>query len=267
MIITDKFVMLNFPKTGSTFVRKMLKKVHSKEKLTFLQKIGLQRKRYFENYWVENIRDTTFRANTKDEHGLFCQIPESSRDKIIVSVKRDVFERYVSLFEYGDWKKTWGNFPEVADKYPNFPNLRFEQYMDKIFNNNPFNKHPKINRELPIGPATTQFILFYFKNPFNVLQNINEEYMLSDNYKEDISKVFFLDQKNLNKELYEFLIKMNYKKNEISFILDSQKENVSVSDERQTGSYYTKELIDMVNLKDSFLLKILNDYKLKKTNI
>ena len=97
MIITDQFVMLNFPKTGSTFVRNVLKQIH--EELTFsssdrlLMGLGLKKKPYYENLWLPRIRNT-YREQVQDEHGIYSQIPERHRGKTIVSVKRDLFERY-----------------------------------------------------------------------------------------------------------------------------------------------------------------------------
>ena len=43
MLITDRFVMLNFPKTGSSFARKTLKQIHGYDSLPnrALRRLGL----------------------------------------------------------------------------------------------------------------------------------------------------------------------------------------------------------------------------------
>ena len=61
MIITDKFVMINFPKTGSAFARKMLQIVHHGNNYSylykFLFKLNILKRPYFEILEVPNIRD------------------------------------------------------------------------------------------------------------------------------------------------------------------------------------------------------------------
>jgi hypothetical protein len=259
MIITDDFVMINFPKTGSTFVRNVLKRVHND--YSFLEKtvyfFGKKKKPLYINFWIENIRDTSFRYGVKDEHGLCSQIPKKHISKQIVSIKRNVFERYISLYEYADWKVApWIKVSDIKKIYPNYPDLSFKEYLNLLFHFNPWEIHPKINRKLPMGPATTQFIVFYFKNPFKVLREIDENYLMSDYYKKDMYNVHFLEQNNLNDDLYNFLSKKGYKEQKISFIKNLKRQNVSRPKNKNIKDYFNDDLISMVREKDKFLFKI-----------
>lgn len=263
MIITDKFVMINFPKTGSTFVRNVLKKLHTDFSLTdrILFKYGLKNKPYFENLWLPNIRDTKYRKSDNDEHGIYCQIPEEHKNKIIVSVKRNLFERYISVYEYGFWKKSPPMNPEILRKHNNnFPNLSFEEFVRLWTRNNPLEKHSRINRKLPIGPASSQFILFYFKNPFDILNKIDVNYINSDDYMQDMAEVIFLNQKELNSELVTFLSKIGYDSNKINFINNENQVNVSRPKNKTIDDYYSNELIEYVKEKEKFLFRIFKDY-------
>lgn len=263
MIITDKFVMINFPKTGSTFVRNVLKNIHTNHsffnKLLFF--IGIKKKTSFLNLWLPNLRDNKFRNSPNDEHGIYMQIPNMHQGKKIVSVKRNLFERYISVYEYGYWKKSPPIDPEILKKEnKNFPNISFNEFVRLWTTCNPLEYHHEINRKLPIGPATSQFILFYFKEPFKVLKNIDEEYLNSDAYKSDIADIHFLDQNNLNSELYEFLLCHGYSENEIAFIKSEKPVNISTPKNRTIDDYYSNDLKDFVKEKEFFLFKIFNDY-------
>lgn len=266
MIITDKFVMINFPKTGSTFVRNVLKKIHTN--YTFYKKIffkfGIRKKPYYKRLLLPSIRNTDSRTIIKDEHGICSQIPKEFRNRLIVSVYRDIFERYISIYEYGNWKKSpWIDKEILINENKNFPNITFEEFVKLWTKCNPLEYHSKINKKLPIGPLTSQFILFFFKNPFIVLNEIDEKYINSKQYKKDIENIYFLRQKSLNKDLYNFLKNQNYSKNKINFILKEAKHNVSTPKGKSTNDYFTEELISFIKTKEYFLITIINDLGLK----
>lgn len=264
MIITDKFVMLNFPKTGSTFVRKVLKQIHSEKESQgykkLIQILKFKKDLYFNNLWLPNIRDNTFRNGQLDEHGIYIQIPNEHKNKRIVSIRRNLFERYISLYEYKDWQITWKEIPRIVNNFSNFPNLSFEEYMKINLEDNPFGYNKYVNKKLNIGLSSAQFILFYFKEPFKTLQKINEHYINSNQYINDIADVHFLDQKKLNWELYNFLLKMGYRKSKIEFILTSEKVNISTPSNKSINDYYSQDLINLVKKKDYLLFKIFNNF-------
>ncbi|MFD0864087.1 sulfotransferase domain-containing protein [Sungkyunkwania multivorans] len=262
MIITDDFVMINFPKTGSTFVRSVLHqihhaRVHHKSPLRRL----LSKDPEFVNLKLPNIRTTSFRKGLEDEHGICYQIPEEHRQKKIVSVKRDLFDRIVSSYEYMDWKKApWISEGEIKERFPNYPNLGFEDYVHLLIEHNPLEVHPEINRKLPIGPLSSFFILFYFKEPFEVLRSIDEAYINSSKYKEDMFDVTFLDQANLNDELHRFLLSNGYKQKEIEFILTEEKKNTTEKNGRTTRDYFADPLLELIKEKEAFLYKVFGEY-------
>ncbi|KAA3621333.1 MAG: hypothetical protein DWP94_10600 [Flavobacterium sp.] len=263
MIITDEFVVINFPKTGSTFVRNTLKRVHQSQSILnkLLIASRLQRKPYFENLWLPNIRTNNSRRNKLDEHGVCSQIPSNHLSKQIVSVKRNLFEHYISSYEYGDWKKApWVEEEILNNKFANYPNLSFEQYVNLIHEFNPMEYHPRIGRKLNIGPASCQFLLFYFKRPFDIIIDIDQDYLEFKKYKDDMYPVHFLDQANLNEELYNFLIKYKYPKNRVSFILEEGKHNTSTPTNKSMDDYFTDSLMQKVKDKEALLFSIFNDY-------
>ncbi|RFN60033.1 hypothetical protein [Marixanthomonas ophiurae] len=259
MIITEKFIMINFPKTGTAFARKILMDLHTNpsfwDKAQF--NLGLKKKPFFQNLLLPNIRTASARKGFMNEHGICEQIPIGHKNKPIVSIKRDVFKRYISMYNYEHWKK-WPfiNRTIIKEKYPNYPELTFEEFVHFLIDYNPLSYHPKVKRELPIGPLTAQYILFYFKNPFQVLKNIDKEYIDSKSYMQDRYSIHFLDQNNLNQDLYNYLLKMDYDKNKIEYILYAPKTNNSTPKGKGVEDYFTKDLKKLVSEKESFLLEL-----------
>lgn len=262
MIITDKFVLLKYPKTGSKFAREVLLKVHSNKKHSFFEKVlfrlNIKNRPSFRIHEAPNIREMSHKRNFMDQHGIYIQIPKEERHKKIVSIIRDVYDRYISMYEFKDWIRTpWIDENELKQQYPDYPELSFRDFLLMLFEHNPIQDLPEVNKKLSIGPATSQFILFFFKDPFKILNEIDEEYINSDRFKNDIADISFLNQNNLNQELYEFLTANGYNKNEVQFILNEQKMNTSRPEGKNKDDYFSEELYDMVHKKDKLLFKIL----------
>ena len=69
MLITDKFVMINFPKTGSTFARKALMQVHAPSRAgRILQKLKLARPELEELFMLKFLRKRCFSRTRKSNH-------------------------------------------------------------------------------------------------------------------------------------------------------------------------------------------------------
>jgi hypothetical protein len=229
------------------------------ERISF--KLGIKRRPYFENFKVPNIRTTSFRKMKEDDHGVCSQIPEIHAGKQIVSVKRNLFERYISAYEYGDWKKApWVEDSVLKARFPAYPNLNFEEYINMLNTYNPLENHPLVNRKLPVGPVTSQFILYYFKKPFKILKNIDNSYIQSDKYKNDMFNIHFLNQDDLNNELFGLLIELGYDRSKVAFILDETRHNRSTPITGKIENYFSSELLTMVKEQEAFLFKIFNGY-------
>ncbi len=262
MLITKKFVIINFPKTGSTFVRETLKKIHSDIDNNDRFFSFIKKKNNLLNLWLPNIRADKLRYGVEDEHGLCCQIPKEHSYKKIVSVKRDLFERYISVFEYGDWKVSpWLDEKVILNKFKNYPNLSFKEFIQLMLEFNPWELHPKVNRKLPIGAASSQFIAFYFKKPFEILSKIDENYLSSSSFKSDMFDVHFLNQSNLNDDLYNFLLSNGYKKNDLKDVKTAKKINNSTPEDKSISDYFDESLKNRVKEKEKLLFKIFDKYE------
>ncbi len=257
MIITDKFVFIHFPKTGGLFATDMLEKVHQKKSLRhFFTGSPL-----YQNLLHPNVKKI-YGANVYRPHGTYDQIPEEHRRKVIVSSIRNPFDRYVSTYEFRVWtKRNPAEMENILRAYPAFPDLTFEQYVKfaNVFDIS--NRTYSSLLKLDIGLVTYMFIQFFFKDPGRVIENLSEDYLRSDAYKDDMACVTFLHSENLNGELCDFLRSLHYREKDITFILNAERKNVTKERKaKKWKDYYSKELFDFVQFKERFILRLFPEY-------
>ncbi len=162
MVITDQFVMLNLPKTGSSFARKALKKVHHYDTLPnkILRKLSLAGSSMIE--LSHPSLDRQFPEDLRDQHGTYRQIPEEHRHKTVVSVIRNPVDRYVSAYLFGWWKINLHTTEKrLRQAFPHFPELSFREYYEMI---NLFGRENRLRGMSPridLGFYTIQFIQFF----------------------------------------------------------------------------------------------------------
>lgn len=273
MIITEDFVFIHFPKNGGSFFRVCLKEAYlgNRKKFYFrklLSFLGLYQFRYIEKYNINKY--IPGRGIEPTFHSWCLDIPNEHQNKPIVSIIRNPFDRYVSQYKYGWWKNnTCVDKNILYDRYPHFPDLKFDDFIHFSFDLdlqfrikeiyiNIFKSSPP--SYLDIGPYTFAFICFYFKNPALVLYKLNDEYILSEEYKNDMYNVEFLSQENLSNDLYNLLKRYNFFEGDINFIKSTQPINTSKNSHLNFMDYYSSELINMVFQKEKYLFYIFHEY-------
>lgn len=267
MLLTDKFVYIHYPKTGGSFVTNRLFKIHDNTGVqnNQLRQIG----KVLGTTWGGLI-DT---AKDGSQHNTCREIPFSFRGKPIVSTIRNPYDRYVSGYMYGWWKRYPEQFaPDVeavAKAFPNYPNLSFEDYVRISNDFNIFQKipTPHLDPNNPIGQRTYETIQFFFRSdPETIFSKLTEDYITSGAYKKDRFPVRFLKMENLNLELYEFLVEVGYPPQQIEFVLDSEKVlpgmQVGTIPREDQGwqDYYTPELKAFVRERDRLFFQMFPEY-------
>ena len=101
MILTKDFVVINYPKTGSTYLRACVKALY-KEKTTINSIFN--RHNVFEELMLPKIYGNVSKSY-KDQHGVVRQIPEVYKSLPIVTVTRHPLDRIVSSYHFAWWKK------------------------------------------------------------------------------------------------------------------------------------------------------------------
>ena len=210
MIITNDFVMLNLPKTGSSFARAVIKEIYerrqsSKSGLTkALQRLVFKQPSYFIELILPNIKVTGI-EKPADQHGTFSQIPPKYLDREIVSIIRNPYTRFMSSYEFRAWEK-YPLIPEslLAEHFPHFPSLSVDNYVRleelQVIHGRFSGNIPKAN----VGDQTVQFIQMFFRNVSDVLANLTDEYLDSEDIFLDIADIHFLRQDQLVDDLALF---------------------------------------------------------------
>ncbi len=258
MIITKNLVVLNLSKTGSTFVRKVIKDIFLKRRNKNIITKALHKFGFKSLGYKEIMTEHPTVPNYKDQHGCYDQIPDIDKNKRILSVVRDPYLRLESVYRF----KWWAKHPQIEQEYidshfPNFPDLTFQQYLKlQMFVNEKMKEKYNIDRDLKIGNQSIQFIRLFFRNHKKVLAELNHDYIVNGTYKNDICDVAFIRNENLNEELFLFLSNNGFSKDEISFIRNHEKVNITQSNTDK--SLINEELISCINEDEWILMEILS---------
>lgn len=264
MLVTRDFVMINFPKTGSSFVRHVTKGIYD-SKETRLQR------------WWRNLVgapdplqelifpkiDLDTHSEIEDQHGVWRQIPEEYRNRSIITVTRNPLARYVSNYLF-QW---WRQFPpaaadEIAEEFPDWPELTFEDYFRFSHRFPMRNQLRGVEPRIPLGIQTVQFLRFYFPDPYELLKRIDDDWIDSDLWRDEMPDITFLHQENLAKELKAFLSKLGIADRWLTSIDQAEPVNVTKrrEDQKDFHSFYSDEFLDEVLKRDRLLFRIFPEY-------
>lgn len=263
MLITNQFVMLNLPKTGSTFARTVIKELH-KSRLTrqslltrLLQRLHVMKYPMCRDLLLPNIKLKGVTAEP-DQHGTYSQIPYEYRGLPVISVVRNPYSRFMSGYEF----RWWEAHPPIKDSllaehFPNFPNLTVDDFvrlneLDVI--------HGRLEGRKPdaeVGIQTIQFIQMFFKDPDRVLQNLTDEYLDSDEIFNDMAEITFLRQENLNEDLADFLAGIGYSAEEVDHVRSRDRVNVTSKQAPDRNALWTPTALDYVRRKERMIFRIL----------
>jgi hypothetical protein len=270
MIITDDFVYIHLPKTGGTFVTTIIKEIYRFKK----------NYRYIFGFLPEKIQtklinNQRIRGRIQgfldiNKHGTCREIPLFHRNKPILACIRNPLDRYVSLYEFGWWKK----FPrqvfhpieleEIYKMYPNFPNLSFEEFY-YLYNSIllPYLVEDKNFIIEGFGFQTFQFINFFFKNPGKILSLIDDDYLVNQRFREDIFNVHFMRTEQLNRDLYSFLLRIGWNQKDVEHILNQEKifpPRGGRSEDKVWEDYYSAELKTIAMKGERLIFSIFPEF-------
>jgi hypothetical protein len=236
MLVTNKFVMLNFPKTGSSFARKVIKKAYANSKTEFSKSQMM-----CEELILPNIRNNISK-NKSDHHGTYCQIPPSYTDREIVSILRNPLDRFLSIYKYGAWKHSPPLPNDLVRKvFPNFPELTIDEFIEM---QNESIKH-RLGfdiKKIEIGIQSIQLIQMFFRNPDSTLKNIFSGIYSKEEVENGLGNIKFLSQENLREDLFHLLIKCGFKEDELAFIQAEKASNVSDYGTNDKSIFLTQNL-------------------------
>jgi len=260
MIITDHFVFVHMPKTGGSFVSDVLRRLH---RTGWLHNLLLRHEPLLvaKNRLLKTIRGGKIAHEEFNKHGTCHDIPPEVRHLSILSCMRNPYDWYVSNYKYAWWLSHPQDYPELRND-PRWPNLTFTDYLQlshrrwiKLLN-------PELDINQTLGRLTVLFINYYCRHPEKILSLQSENEILTAVHA-DMFPVSFLDTHNLNRELYQYLLKTRkYSAQNLAFILDKPK--ISPRKQRQSHetwpSFYTSEQKADVRYRDRILFELFPQY-------
>lgn len=259
MIITDNFIFTHFPKNGGTFVRSALRKIH--------------RRRSPERIW-DRLYNRWFGGggrvgyHERSKHRPATRISIGKRDRPIFSTIRHPFDRYVSQYFFGWWRtrsEYYCDVEKVRKKYPHFPDLTFEEFLQVSANDFGRLFNPLLSERDGIGWYSREVVRMFFRDPWHTFYDIDDDYIESQEWDGDMLDIKFLRTSNLNRELYDFLDEVGYPPNEIQFILKKETERPSeqVKDRgnRTVDDMFTPETKAFVRHRDRLVFEMFPDFK------
>lgn len=259
MFITDKVVFLHFPKNGGTFVRHVLRRLHD------WRKPDSWKNRFYNRLFSLSRTDDVAELLHK-KHGGYYAIPNRHQSKEVFSTIRDPFERYVSLYYFGWWRRYPEEFgmtrTSIRRRFPSYPNLTFQRFIrlccdDFVY---PFGVQQPHQQQL--GWYSQRLMADYFEE---VDWSWDEGWTCSH---EDIAAamcdVTFLHTERLNCELIKFLKAAGYQRDQLSFIEGAAKVRPSdevASRESDPKCLFSPELAEYVARKESFFFQVFSEYR------
>ena len=269
MIITDKFVLLNFPKTGSTFARQAIADLYQKRQenrglLTrVLEKSGLLKSPLFLELYLPRTEFRDGYNSGVDQHGRYEQVPEQFKSKPVISVVRDPLNRNISFYEYGWWKDhAPALLEDIRREFPAFPDMDFRTYLDyQNFNT----RYRDTGVAIPddIGAQTVHFIQFFFKDPHAAFRKLNDEYIYSGAYKNDLPEISLLKSEQLNRQLYDYLLACGFTPVELDFINSKtpvRPEATLRKSDEERKQYLSADIVSLVRHRERYLYRIYADF-------
>ena len=265
MLITNDFVMLNLPKTGSSFARAVIKEIYEHRQsskngiIKALQHLVFKQPSYFTELILPNIKVTGL-EKPADQHGTFSQIPPKYLNREIVSIVRNPYTRFMSGYEFRAWER-YPLIPESlrAEHFPQFPSLSVDDYVRLV----EFQViHGRFAGNIPkakVGDQTVQFIQMFFRNPCDVLANLTDEYLDSADIFHDIADIYFLRQDQLVDDLALFLERHGFSAPEVQYIREREWVNVTKSCGTSRAALWTKSSIAYVKEKERMIFRILEN--------
>ena len=260
MILTERAVLLNYPRTGSTFVRQELRRLYGHEgrgPLPTLRRL-LDRRRFRELSLPIHRTASAERDARRSQHGALEQIPASHAHLPIISVWRHPLDRVVSQYEHGHWRQyPQGDLAEVRDLFPDFPDLDFGEYLElqRVIGRRDVLKGRRLDAE--VGVDTLHLVRFFARDPEGALDRLDDAAVDSGALRAELGPVRFLRFSHLAEDLSLLLLEHGFSPDQVAHLASAPRVNAAEARAgRSHEAYFTPELEAAYRRRERFLFAL-----------
>jgi CubicO group peptidase (beta-lactamase class C family) len=267
MIITEKFVLLNLPRKESPTARKAIIQLYG----------GLQGQGAaagWEGAFIHEVRPRKRSAARQiappAEYRLpYHDLPPEHASKPALMVMSDPFIQRLSQFRNGLWAKQ-PPLPveQIQENFPRFPELSFEDYCQ--FQDTLYLHHLLQGEELnaDIGPRTLQVLKLLAADPDDLFARLSDDAIDTGDYLADLPPITLLRRENLNQELHDYLLEMDYPADRLAFILELEPGGPQAVGDQQVelDKYFTPVLKRQFRYRERALFNLYYYYSSPQTS-
>ena len=224
-------VLLNYPRTGSTWARGVLRRLHGVEHNALARPLAGTRVgwRGFHELMLPIDRTATARrAQRRSQHGCWRQIPGWAADRQVVSVGRHPLAYLHSAFGHGFWR-THPAAPvdAIRARLPAFPDVDLAGYLDYL---EQFALPDVLQGAAPraaVGPLTAHFLRFFHPRPQHALEGLTDAQLDGDDLVKELPAVRFLRTERLRDDLAALLTDQGYPAAAVHDAMEASDRNAS----------------------------------------
>lgn len=265
MIVTDRFVLLNYPRTGSTFVREALRTLYGRSDSGWdraLQRLFPGRTRFRELLLPIDRTRAARRERRRSQHGCYAQIPPAHRGKPILSVARHPMDRLVSQYEHRFWQDHPPASAEaIRRRFPSFPDLTFTEFLEMQASFGLDAVLQGLELRASVGFQTVHFVRFYHPRPDEALAGLTDEVIDSGRLRLELPDIHFVHLERLAEELRDFLHSVGFEESETEFLTDKPPVNVARDRRaRPWREYFNAEQMLEFRHSERLLFQVFPEY-------
>ena len=254
MVATDRFVYVHQPKTGGTFVTKVL--------FELADELGTRELK------VRSPRTAFVRAKLK--HGTCRDVPRRLRDRPVWTTVRNPYRQYVSEYAFGWWRRDEyrGHFRRrvrrFEARYPDYPDLAFADFL-RLYHE-AFGRTARSRRfdgDDGVGWLTERFVRYYGRRPRRLLRRLRPDDGPAA-LDGELFDVRYLRTGRLNADLHRALLDAGLDAERVAFVPGHERvlpTNAAAKERpRDWRAYYTPGLAAHVRRNDAILFRLFPGY-------
>jgi len=256
-------VLLNYPRTGSTWTRSVLRRLHGADGGTLARKLAGTRigwRGFHELILPIDRTSTALRERRRSQHGSYRQIPNWARGRPLVSLGRAPLEQLSSAYHHGFWRThPPGGLDRVRELFPSFPELSLAEYIGFLERLALPDVLQGLRPRAAIGPLTVHFLRFFHPDPDAALTDWSDADIDEGRHRDELPTVRFLRTERLRRDLLELLVEQGYPRAAVETAMEDAPRNASrrssgarvagsavegLGDEERTRLLYRERLLD-----------------------